>query len=156
MRVLLQRVTRAQVTVDGNVTGAIEHGFVALVGITHTDTEAEVDALARKTAVLRVFDDDDGKMNRSILDIGGAVLVVSQFTLYADAKGQRRPSYLMAARPEQAEPMVALFCRKLRDQGVQKIATGVFGAMMQVELVNDGPVSIWLDSVDHTSAAKQQ
>lgn len=156
MRVLLQRVIRGQVTVDGKVTGAIEHGFVALVGITHADTESEIDALARKTAVLRVFDDEAGKMNRSILDVGGSVLVVSQFTLYADAKGQRRPSYLMAARPEQAEPMVELFCRKLREQGIVKVETGEFGAMMQVELVNDGPVTIWLDSVDHTGAAKQQ
>lgn len=151
---LLQRVSRGQVTVGGEVTGAIGHGFVALVGITHTDTAAEVDALARKTAVLRVFDDEAGKMNRSILDVGGSVLVVSQFTLYADAKGQRRPSYLMAARPEQAEPMVELFCHKLREQGIQKVETGVFGAMMQVELVNDGPVTIWLDSADHTGGAK--
>ncbi|KXK51303.1 MAG: D-tyrosyl-tRNA(Tyr) deacylase [Anaerolineae bacterium] len=153
MRVLLQRVTQAQVTVGGEITGAIQHGFAALVGITHTDTEAEVDILARKTAVLRVFDDEAGKMNRSILDVGGSVLVVSQFTLYADAKGQRRPSYLMAARPEQAEPLVALFCRKLREQGILKIETGVFGAMMQVHIVNDGPVTIWLDSADHGRAA---
>ena len=99
--------------------------------------------------MLRVFDDDQGKMNRSLLDIGGGVLVVSQFTLYADAKGQRRPSYMQAARPELAAPLVEFFCTKLRDAGIARVETGVFGAMMNVEIHNDGPVTIWLDSADH-------
>jgi D-tyrosyl-tRNA(Tyr) deacylase len=149
MRVLLQRVTRGSVAVDNNVVGKVTGGYVALVGVTHTDTEAHADVLARKVAVLRVFDDEQGKMNRSILDVGGAVLVISQFTLYADAKGQRRPSYMQAARPEQAAPLVDYFCDRLRTEGVQHVETGVFGAMMQVEIHNDGPVTIWLDSADH-------
>ena len=149
MRVLLQRVTRGTVTVEGKLTGAVDNGYVALVGITHTDIEAHAEILARKVAVLRVFDDEQGKMNRSILDTGGGVLVISQFTLYADAKGQRRPSYMQAARPEQAAPLVEYFCDRLRAEGIQRIETGVFGAMMQVEIHNDGPVTIWLDSADH-------
>lgn len=149
MRVLLQRVTGGSVTVDGKITGAVDDGYVALVGVTHADTEAHADILARKVAVLRVFDDEQGKMNRSILDTSGGVLVISQFTLYADAKGQRRPSYMQAARPEQAEPLVGYFCDRLRAEGIQRVETGVFGAMMQVEIHNDGPVTIWLDSADH-------
>ncbi len=149
MRVLLQRVTRGTVTVEGKLTGAVDNGYVALVGITHTDIKAHAEILARKVAVLRVFDDEQGKMNRSILDTGGGVLVISQFTLYADAKGQRRPSYMQAARPEQAAPLVEYFCDRLRAEGIQRIETGVFGAMMQVEIHNDGPVTIWLDSADH-------
>ena len=149
MRALLQRVTRGSVTVEGRVSGAVESGFVILVGVTHSDTEADAEVLARKTAVLRVFDDDQGKMNRSLLDIGGGVLVVSQFTLYADAKGQRRPSYMQAARTELAAPLVECFCTKLRDAGIARVETGVFGAMMNVEIHNDGPVTIWLDSADH-------
>lgn len=150
MRVLLQRVTGGSVTVEGKITGAVDDGYVALLGVTHTDTESHAETLARKVAVLRVFDDEQGKMNRSILDIGGGVLVISQFTLYADAKGQRRPSYMQAARPEQAAPLVEYFCDRLRAEGIQRVETGVFGAMMQVEIHNDGPVTIWLDSADHT------
>jgi D-aminoacyl-tRNA deacylase len=149
MRVLLQRVTRGSVTVEGDVAGAVDDGYVALVGVTHTDTESHAEILARKVAVLRVFDDEQGKMNRSILDMGGGILVISQFTLYADAKGQRRPSYMQAARPEQAAPLVNYFCDRLRAEGIQRVETGVFGAMMQVEIHNDGPVTIWLDSADH-------
>lgn len=149
MRVLLQRVTSGSVTVDDKIVGKVADGYVALVGVTHTDTEAHADVLARKVAVLRVFDDEQGKMNRSILDIGGTVLVISQFTLYADAKGQRRPSYMQAAHPEQAAPLVDYFCDRLRAEGVGQVETGVFGAMMQVEIHNDGPVTIWLDSADH-------
>ena len=149
MRVLLQRVTRGSVTVEGKVTGTVDGGYVALVGITHADTGSHAEILARKVAVLRVFDDEQGRMNRSILDTGGGVLVISQFTLYADAKGQRRPSYMQAARPEQAAPLVEYFCDRLRAEGIQRIETGVFGAMMQVEIHNDGPVTIWLDSADH-------
>ena len=149
MRVLLQRVTRGSVTVDGGVTGEVDDGYVVLVGITHGDSEAHADVLARKVAVLRVFDDEQGKMNRSILDTNGGVLIISQFTLYADAKGQRRPSYMQAARPEHAAPLVDYFCERLRSEGIQRVETGVFGAMMQVEIHNDGPVTIWLDSDDH-------
>lgn len=149
MRVLLQRVTRGSVTVDDNIVGAVNGGYVALVGITHDDSKMIADVMARKIAVLRVFDDEQGKMNRSILDVGGGVLVISQFTLYADAKGQRRPSYMQAARPEQAAPLFEYFCDRLRAEGIQHVETGVFGAMMQVEIHNDGPVTIWLDSSDH-------
>jgi D-tyrosyl-tRNA(Tyr) deacylase len=149
MRVLLQRVTRGSVAVNDSIVGKVTGGYVALVGVTHTDTEAHADVLARKVAVLRVFDDEQGKMNRSLLDTGGGVLVISQFTLYADAKGQRRPSYMQAARPEQAAPLVDYFCDCLRAEGVKQVETGVFGAMMQVEIHNDGPVTIWLDSADH-------
>lgn len=149
MRALLQRVSRGSVTVKGDVTGAVGLGYVVLLGITHTDTEADAEVLARKTAVLRVFEDSSGKMNLSLLDVGGGVLVISQFTLYADTKGQRRPSFLKAAKPEQAAPLVEYFCHKLRQEGISHVETGVFGAMMQVEIHNDGPVTIWLDSADH-------
>ncbi|MFW5748442.1 MAG: D-aminoacyl-tRNA deacylase [Chloroflexota bacterium] len=148
MRVLLQLVRRGSVTVEGQVTGAVDTGFVALVGVTHEDTEAEAELLAKKTANLRVFPDDDGKMNRSILDIGGGVLVISQFTLYADARKGRRPSFITAARPEHAEPLVTYFAERLRAEGVQLIEQGVFGASMLVEIHNDGPVTIILDSDD--------
>lgn len=149
MRILLQRVTQGSVTVEGAVTGAVQLGYVALVGITHEDTQADADLLARKTAVLRVFEDESGKMNKSLLDVGGGVLVISQFTLYADTKGQRRPSFMQAARPEQAAALVDYFCDRLRHEGVQHVQTGVFGAMMHVEIHNHGPVTIWLDSAEH-------
>ncbi len=148
MRVILQRVSHGSVTVEGQVTGAIEHGFVALVGITHTDTQAEVDLLAKKTVHLRVFEDADGKMNVSALDVGGAVLVVSQFTLYADTRKGRRPSFIDAARPEQAAPLVEYFVERLRAEGITRVEQGVFGAMMQVAIHNDGPVTIILDTHD--------
>ena len=146
MRVLLQLVSAGGVAVDGEVKGAIGRGFVALVGITHEDTPEIARRLARKTANLRVFADGQGKMNRSLLDVAGAVLVISQFTLYADARKGRRPSYIDAARPETAEPLVACFADALLDAGVRQVARGVFGAMMQVEIHNDGPVTIMLDS----------
>lgn len=146
MRVILQRVSRGTVTVEGETVGAVDAGFVALVGVTHTDTQKEAELLARKTAHLRVFDDDDGKMNRSILDVGGGILVVSQFTLYADSKKGRRPSFIDAARPEQAEPLVQYYAECLHREGVTDIAHGVFGAMMAVEIINDGPVTIILDT----------
>ena len=148
MRVILQRVTQGSVTVDGKITGSVEHGFVALVGITHTDTSAEVELLAKKTANLRVFEDGEGKMNRSVLDTGGGVLVVSQFTLYADSRKGRRPSFIDAARPEQAAPLVEQYAAWLRAEGVGRVEQGVFGAMMQVAIHNDGPVTIILDSRD--------
>ena len=146
MRVLLQRVSKGSVRVDGGVTGSIEHGFVALVGITHADDEALARKLAAKTANLRVFSDAAGKMNRSLLDLGGGVLVVSQFTLYADARKGRRPSYIQAARPQEAESLVRCYAESLEREGVQRVEHGVFGAMMQVEIHNDGPVTIMLDS----------
>lgn len=148
MRVVLQRVTRGQVTVDGVVTGAIDHGFVALVGVTHGDTTAEADLLAHKTAHLRVFDDEQGKMNRSALDVGGGVLVISQFTLYADMRRGRRPSFIDAAVPDEAAPLVQRYAARLREEGIARVEHGVFGAMMHVELVNHGPVTILLDSAD--------
>ena len=148
MRVLLQRVSAGSVEVEGEVAGEIEGGFVALVGITHADTEAEAEKLAKKTANLRVFSDGDGKMNRSLLDVAGGILVVSQFTLYADARKGRRPSYIQAAQPDVAEPLVRHFAECLERAGVQRVAHGVFGALMQVAIQNDGPVTIMLDS-DH-------
>jgi D-tyrosyl-tRNA(Tyr) deacylase len=146
MRVVLQRVTRGAVVVDGQTVGAVEMGFVALVGVTHSDTPAEAEKLARKTAYLRVFEDDAGKMNRSVMDVGGGVLVVSQFTLYADARRGRRPDFIDAARPEVAAPLVAHYAAHLRAEGVGRVEMGVFGALMQVEIHNDGPVTIILDT----------
>ncbi len=146
MRVLLQKVSEGSVTVDNNIIGEIELGFVALVGITHDDTVARVNAMATKVVNLRVFEDEDGKMNLSLMDVGGAMLVVSQFTLYADARKGRRPDYLKAARPEHAKPLVEAFTTALSHAGVKRVETGQFGAMMQVALINEGPVTIWLDS----------
>jgi D-tyrosyl-tRNA(Tyr) deacylase len=148
MRVVLQRVSRGSVTVDGQVVGSVEHGFVALVGATHDDTEEQAKLLARKTANLRVFEDDDGKMNRSLLDVGGGVLVISQFTLYANARRGRRPDFIRAARPDQAEPLVQYFAERLREWGIEPVESGIFGAMMRVEIVNEGPVTIILDTDD--------
>ncbi len=148
MRIILQRVTHGSVTVDQQIVGSIERGFVALVGVTHDDTPAEAELLARKTAHLRVFEDAEGKMNLSALEVGGGVLVISQFTLYADARKGRRPSFTDAARPETAAPLVEHYAARLRAEGIQRVETGVFGAMMQVEIHNDGPVTIILDSAD--------
>ena len=144
MRALIQRVTRAGVTVDGRVAGRIERGFVVLLGITHADGRAEADWVAAKIAGLRVFDDEAGKMNRSLADVGGALLVVSQFTLYGDARKGRRPSFTDAAAPEMAEPLVDYFVEGLRDAGFS-VATGVFGAHMDVEIHNDGPVTMLIE-----------
>jgi D-tyrosyl-tRNA(Tyr) deacylase len=144
VRALIQRVTRASVTVDGEVTGAIDTGLLVLVGVTHSDDPAAAARLASKVAHLRVFDDVEGTMNRSLVDVGGAALVVSQFTLYGDARKGRRPSWVDAARPEQAEPLVAAFVTALGGEGIT-VATGRFRADMQVELVNDGPVTLALE-----------
>ena len=144
MKALLQRVSSASVTVDGRITGQIKRGYVVLLGVTHSDTQAEADWLANKIAGLRLFEDGAGKMNLSLFDVGGSVLVVSQFTLYGDARKGRRPSFTHAARPEQAEPLVDCFCDKLRQRNLT-VATGVFGAMMQVEIHNDGPVTLMLE-----------
>lgn len=146
MRILLQRVTSANVAVDCSVTGAIDHGLLLLVGITHTDTEAIEDRMAEKVLKLRIFGDENGLMNRSVVDIGGGILAVSQFTLYADATGGNRPSYTGAARCEQASPAFDRIVAKLAARLGKAVPTGVFGADMKVSLVNDGPVTIWLDS----------
>ena len=145
MRVVLQRVSRASVTVDGQVVGAIGRGFLVLLGVTHNDNRAEADWLARKIAGLRIFEDDAGKMNLGLADVGGAVLVVSQFTLYGDARNCRRPDFLQAARPEVAEPLIEYFIAQLRGLGLT-VATGLFRAMMDVELINEGPVTLWIDT----------
>jgi D-tyrosyl-tRNA(Tyr) deacylase len=144
MRVLLQRVSRAEVRVAGRVTGRIERGYLLLVGLTHADGEAELAWMADKVIGLRLFADAEEKMNLALADVGGALLVVSQFTLYADAAKGRRPSFVDAARPEAAVPLYERFVALLRERGVT-VETGEFGAMMEVELVNDGPVTIWLD-----------
>jgi D-tyrosyl-tRNA(Tyr) deacylase len=144
MRALLQRVSSARVTVNGRTTGQIDQGYVILLGVTHNDTEAEADWLANKIAGLRLFEDAEGKMNFSLFDVEGSVLVVSQFTLYGDVRKGRRPSFTDAARPERAEPLVDYFCHKLRQRGLT-VATGVFGAIMQVEIHNDGPVTLMIE-----------
>lgn len=146
MRVILQRVTRGSVTIDGAIVGAVDRGFVALVGVTHGDTEADAEMLARKTASLRVFEDADGKMNVSALDIGAGVLVVSQFTLYADVRKGRRPSFIRAADPAIAAPLVDRYTETLMREGIARVERGRFGAVMHVEIHNDGPVTILLDS----------
>ncbi len=145
MRAVVQRVKRASVVVAGEVVGEIGVGFLVLLGITHSDGDVQAAYLARKIAGLRVFEDADGKMNLCLSDVGGAVLAVSQFTLYGDVRKGRRPSFSDAARPEQAEPLYQRFCQLLAAEGVA-VAQGVFQAHMQVTLVNDGPVTLWLDS----------
>ena len=144
MRLLLQRVSRADVRVDGDVVGRVGRGFCLLVGFTHGDDAEQVEWMADKVVGLRLFGDDDGKMNLSLDDAGGALLVVSQFTLYGDARKGRRPSFIDAARPEVADGLYELFVERLRARGLQ-VETGRFGAMMEVDLVNDGPVTIWLE-----------
>ncbi len=144
MRVVLQRVSRASVTIEGRVAGAIGPGFCLLVGFTHGDTSAQVDWMAEKIGGLRLFSDADGKMNLGLAEVGGAILIVSQFTLYGDAAKGRRPSFIDAARPETAIPLYEAFVAALRSRGFD-VATGEFGAMMQVELVNDGPVTLILE-----------
>ena len=145
MRAVVQRVIRARVTVEGRVTGEIGDGLMILLGIGRNDVSAVAISMAEKTAHLRIFEDDAGKMNRSLLDVKGSALVVSQFTLYGDARGQRRPSFVAAAPPEQARELYECFCEALRKLEVT-VATGVFKAMMSVESVNEGPVTILLDS----------
>ncbi len=144
MRVLLQRVSRAEVRVEGRSTGRIGAGFLLLVGFTHTDTAEHGVWMADKVSGLRLFSDAEGKMNLGLADVGGAVLVVSQFTLYGDAAKGRRPSFIDAARPEVAVPLYDTFIALLRERGLH-VETGEFGAMMDVELVNDGPVTLWLE-----------
>ena len=148
MRVVLQRVKKGAVRVDGELVGSVEQGFVILVGVGHGDGEAQAQWLARKIAGLRVFEDEAGRFNLSLLDVGGGCLVVSQFTLYADARKGRRPSFTKAAPPEIAEPLIERFADMLRKAGVPRVEMGRFGARMQVEIHNDGPVTIWLDTDD--------
>lgn len=145
MRAVVQRVKEASVTVEGQVYSAIGPGFLILLGITHSDGDAEAAFLARKIASLRVFEDAGGKLNLSLVETGGAALVVSQFTLYADTRKGRRPSFTDAARPEQAQTLYERFCRLLATENVP-VQQGLFGAHMEVALVNDGPVTIWLDT----------
>jgi D-tyrosyl-tRNA(Tyr) deacylase len=145
MRALLQRVSRASVTVDGKVVGQIGQGLLILLGVGQGDGEAQVKLLADKVVHLRIFEDDAGKMNLSLLDIGGQALIVSQFTLYADVHRGRRPGFTYAAPPEVAEPLVERFHAAIASHGIH-VSGGIFGATMQVELVNNGPVTVWLDS----------
>ena len=145
MRAVVQRVSRARVSVKNSVAGEIAAGLMILLGVGHDDTSAVAVSMAEKIANLRIFEDDQGKMNRSLLEVRGSALVVSQFTLYGDARGQRRPTFIAAAPPEQAKKLYEEFCETLRKLGVI-VATGVFQAMMSVELVNEGPVTILLDS----------
>ncbi len=145
MRLVLQRVSTGSVSIDDKIVGEIGPGYVILVGVTHADTEQTAQKLAEKVVHLRVFADDAGKMNRSALDVGAEILVISQFTLYADTRKGRRPSYINAAHPESAEPLVDYFIEALRRLGVKKVATGRFGANMLVDIKNDGPVTIILE-----------
>jgi len=145
MRAVVQRVTRAKVTVENEIVGEIKQGLVVLLGVARDDAESDADYLAAKIAALRIFDDEAGKMNRSVKDIGGGVLVVSQFTLYGDVRRGLRPSWIDAAAPEAARPLYEYFIAQTR-KVVAEIASGSFQSMMQVELVNDGPVTILIDS----------
>ena len=145
MRAVIQRVTRAKVTVDGAVVGEIGQGLLVLLGIARDDTQQDAAYLVEKIAALRIFDDEEGRMNRSVKDIGGGVLIVSQFTLYGDVRRGLRPSWIEAAAPEIAQPLYDYFVEQAR-KNISQVATGSFRAMMQVELVNDGPVTILLDS----------
>ena len=145
MRVVLQRVSRAAVRIDGAVVGAIEHGHLLLVGFTEGDGDEQIEWMADKVVGLRVFPDDQGKMNRALDDVGGGLLVVSQFTLYGDVQKGRRPSFVHAAHPDVAVPLYEGFVAALRARGVPRVETGEFGAAMEVELVNDGPVTLVLE-----------
>ncbi len=144
MRAVVQRVSRASVSVEGQIVGEIKRGVVVLVGVTHGDTAAQAEWLARKIAGLRIFEDAEGKINAGLLDVDGAALLISQFTLYADARKGRRPSFTAAAPPEVAEPLVEHFAQVLQDHSVP-VETGIFGAHMLVEIHNDGPVTILLE-----------
>lgn len=145
MRAVIQRVTRASVTVEEEVTGLIQHGLLVLLGVAENDTDADLEWLVNKVVGLRVFEDDEGKMNLAIDEVGGAMLVVSQFTLLGDCRKGRRPSFVAAARPEQANELYERFCERVRQLGIE-VQTGRFQQHMDVELVNDGPVTLLLDS----------
>lgn len=145
MRLVVQRVTNASVKVEEEITGAIDEGYMVLVGVTHEDTEEDVLYLAEKLAHLRIFEDENGKMNRTLLDIKGSVLSVSQFTLYGDTRKGRRPNFMKAAKPDAANSLYECFNKTLREKGIH-VETGRFGAMMDVSLTNSGPVTILMDS----------
>ncbi|MGN7170001.1 D-aminoacyl-tRNA deacylase [Paenibacillus cellulositrophicus] len=145
MKVVVQRCKEAQVMVDGEVTGAISQGLMVLVGVTHEDTEKDAKYLADKVAGLRIFEDDEGKMNYSVMEVGGGILSVSQFTLYGDCRKGKRPNFMAAAKPDIAEGLYEQFNRELRDKGLE-VATGRFGAMMDVTFTNWGPVTLIIDS----------
>ncbi|KGA96501.1 D-tyrosyl-tRNA(Tyr) deacylase [Alkalihalobacillus alcalophilus ATCC 27647 = CGMCC 1.3604] len=145
MKVVLQRVKESSVTVNGEIVGQIEKGYMLLVGITHEDTEADLDYLVEKIIHLRIFEDEAGKMNESLLQVGGDILSISQFTLYGDTKKGRRPNFMSAAKPDIAKKLYDQFNEKLRQKGLQ-VETGIFGEMMDVALVNDGPVTLILES----------
>lgn len=153
MKAIIQRVRRSSVTIDGTVVGKIGPGLTLLLGVTESDTENQCDYLAEKAVNLRIFEDDAGKMNRSLLDIGGEMLIISQFTLCADCRKGRRPSFIAAARPEQAVPLYERFVAQVQTQGVQT-ASGQFGADMLVSIENDGPVTIILDTEEIMPDAK--
>jgi D-tyrosyl-tRNA(Tyr) deacylase len=146
MRALIQRVNRAAVRVAGQVVGEVEQGLLVLVGVEEADAEADIDWLAGKLVAMRLFADEEGKMNRSLIDVGGRLLLVSQFTLHASCKKGNRPSFIRAARPEQAERLYQALAERLATLLGQPVERGVFGADMQVSLENDGPVTIWLDT----------
>ncbi len=146
MKAVIQRVKYASVKVDGEIIGAIDNGFLVLLGVSETDTKEDAEILARKTASLRIFQDDEGKMNKSLLDLSYGALVISQFTLLADTKKGNRPSFIHAAKPELAIPLYELFVDELKKNGVTEVAHGEFGADMKVELLNDGPVTIIYDT----------
>lgn len=145
MRLVIQRVLESSVRIDGRVVGEIGRGYMVLCGVEDGDTQDDLRYCVDKTVNLRIFEDDAGKMNRSILDVGGAILAISQFTLHGDARHGRRPSFIRAARPEQAVPMYEAYCQGLRDAGIH-VETGVFQADMKVSLINDGPVTMLIDS----------
>lgn len=144
MKLVIQRVKNAKVDVDGKTVGSIEKGFLALLGVTHTDTKETADYLVKKLCKLRVFEDENGKMNLSIKDVGGQLLIVSQFTLYADCSGGNRPSFVNAAKPDLANELYEYFCEKCKEEQIE-VQKGIFGADMKVSLLNDGPVTIILE-----------
>ena len=148
MRVVLQRVSKCAVEINGEVYSSIKDGFLLLLGVKNGDTEADAVKLAKKISGLRIFTDENDKMNLSLTDVGGGVLVISNFTLCADCSHGRRPSFISAARPETAEPLYEYFCKKMSDNGISRVEKGVFGADMQVSLTNDGPVTIEINSKD--------
>ena len=145
MRCVVQRVTSSSVTVDGVVSGKIDAGIMVLIGVSVDDTEADLKYMAEKVPNLRIFDDENGVMNRSVLDVGGSILAVAQFTLYGDARGGRRPSYIRAAKPDKADELYEKLIARWREKGIH-VETGVFRTEMKVSLINDGPVTILLDS----------
>lgn len=146
MRILIQRVNYADVSIDGKIKSSIAKGLLILLGIEDSDNEEDVQWLVRKVSCIRLFDDEKGVMNLSVMDIGGDVMIVSQFTLHASTKKGNRPSYIRASKPEKAIPLYELFVRKMEQEINKKVATGEFGAMMQIKLINDGPVTIFIDS----------